>query len=140
MGPETEMAMDKQTTAMAFAELRGRRRWSEEEGRFVINAWEASGESVPTFAQRAGLYAQRVYWWKERLGRGDAAKSSPATSSASAFVPVTVRAEAAAPPGMLGAAVTVVVSPELRIEVADLDATSAAWVATLVQSLREVRP
>jgi len=132
--------MDKQTTARALAELRGSRRWSEEEGRFVVEAWEASGESVPSFAQRAGLIPQRVYWWKERLRRADAAKSSRATPSASAFVPVTVRAEAAAPLGMLGAAVTVVVSPALRIEVAELDATSAAWVATLVQSLGEMRP
>ena len=132
--------MDKQTTARALAELRGPRRWSEEEGRFVVEAWEASGESVPSFAQRAGLIPQRVYWWKERLRRVDAAKSSPAKHSASAFVPVTVRAEAAAPLGLLGAVVTVVVRPALRIEVTELDATSAAWVATLVQSLGEMRP
>jgi hypothetical protein len=136
-----EMTMDKRTAVRALSELRGPRRWSEEEGRFVVDAWKASGESVPTFAQRAGLFPQRVYWWKERLGRGgDAAKSAPTTALTSTFVPVTVRAETAAPLGMLGAAVTVVVSPELRIEVAELDATSAAWVATLVQSLREVRP
>jgi succinate-acetate transporter protein len=53
---------------------------------------------------------------------------------------LTVRAEEAAPLGLSGAAVTVVVSSELRIEVAELDATSAAWVAALVKSLGEVGP
>jgi hypothetical protein len=134
--------MDKQTAAKALSELRGRRRWSEEEGRFVIDAWEASGDSVPTFARRAGLFPQRVYWWKERLGRGgDASKDALATPSTMAFVPMTVHADVTAPPlGELGAAVAVVLSPELRIEVAELDMTSAVWVATLVKSLREMRP
>jgi len=64
-------------------------------------------------------------------------KRDDALASTSTFVPVTVRTEAPPPLGM-GAAVTVVVSAELRIEVAELDATSAAWVATLVKSLQEV--
>jgi hypothetical protein len=136
-----EMMMVKETAAKTLSALRGPRRWSDEEGRFVIEAWEASGDSVPAFARGAGLTPQRVYWWKERLGRGgDAAKDALATSPTAAFVPVTVRPEAATPLGMLGAAVTVVMASELRIEVAELDATSAAWVAALVKSLREVRP
>lgn len=130
--------MDKQKAARELAELRGPRRWSEEEGRLVIEAWEASGESVPVFARRVGLFPQRVYWWKERLGRTDAASATTSTALTSTFVPMTVRGEGAAPLGAARAAVTVVVSPEVRIEVTELDATSAAWVATLVRSLREV--
>ncbi len=127
--------------AKRLSELRGSRKWSEEEGRFVVEAWEASGESVPTFARGAGLFPQRVYWWKERLGRGgDTARPALGAASTTTFVPLTVRAEEAAPLGLPGAAVTVVVSSELRIEVAELDATSAAWVATLVKSLGEVGP
>ncbi len=66
-----------------------------------------------------------------------AAKARPAlvAASTSTFMPLTVRAEEAAPLGVPGAAVTVVVSSEVRIEVAELDATSAAWVVTLVKSL-----
>jgi hypothetical protein len=127
--------------ATRLSELRGPRKWSEEEGRFVVEAWEASGESVPAFARGAGLFPQRVYWWKERLGRGvDTTRPALVTASTSSFVPLTVRAEGAAPLGMPGAAVTVVVNSDLRIEVADLDATSAAWVAKLVKSLGEVGP
>ena len=132
--------MDKQTAAEALTALRGPQQWSEEQGRFVVEAWEASGDTVPTFARRTGLTPQRVYRWKERLGQGgEAATRALAVPLASAFVPVTVRAEAAVPRGRVGAAVTVVVSSALRIEVAELDATSAAWVASLVQSLQEGR-
>jgi hypothetical protein len=132
--------MGKQKAARELSELRGPRRWSEEEGRLVIEAWEASGESVPVFARRVRLFPQRVYWWKERLGRADAASTTTSTVLTSTFVPMMVRDEAAAPLGAASAAVTVVVSPEVRIEVTELDATSAAWVATLVRSLREVSP
>ena len=132
------MKMDKQTAARALSELRGPRRWSEEEGRLVVEAWQTSGDSVPTFARRAGLAPQRVYWWKERLGRSEDASKPASATTTSTFVPLTVRAEGAVPLCMLGTPVTVV-CPELRIEVATLDATSAAWVATLVKSLREAR-
>jgi hypothetical protein len=52
-----------------------------------------------------------------------------------AFLPVTVRATPTPP---LGVAVTVCTREGLRVEVKELDATSAAWVATLVRSLAEM--
>lgn len=132
------MKMDEQAVAKALSGLRGRRPWSEREGRFVVDTWKASGESVPTFARRIGFVPQRVYWWMSRLGRGGAGRHALAVSPpASAFVPVTVRSEAAT---TTSTAVTVVASDGLRIEVAELDGTSAAWVAMLVKTLREVRP
>lgn len=129
--------MGKQAVVRTLSELRGPQRWSEEEGRLVIEAWEASGASVPIFAQRVGLLPQRVYWWKERLRRSTAAKSVTATVSPPTFIPMSVRTEAGPP---RGAGLTVVLSPEVRIDIAELDATSAAWVATLVRSLQEARP
>lgn len=127
--------MSKRAMTIALSELRGRRPWSEEQGRWVVEAWEASGDTVPTFARRAGLVPQRVYWWKERLGRGRMGEG--ALAAAPAFVPVAVRSESTV---RASAAITVTASDGLRIEVAELDATSAAWVATLVKTLREVRP
>ena len=56
-----------------------------------------------------------------------------------AFVPVTVRPAAQAATALRGPAITVMASDGLRIEVAEMDATSAAWVAALVKTLREVR-
>ena len=101
----------------------------------MVEAWEASGASVPTFAQRSGLVAQRVYWWKARLRRTRAVELSSATRSQPPFIPLTLRGEVGA---ARSAVVTVVLSPEVRVEMAELDAMSAAWVATLVKSLREV--
>jgi hypothetical protein len=156
--------MEEQKVTERFAELRALRKWNEEQGRFVVEAWEASGEPMKTFAHRVGIWPQRVQWWKERLLRTDAAGSAPAATPTSTFVPVIVRglgddAEALLEPmgavltaaapvtvttaatAVTGAApLTVVVSPGIRIEVTDLDVTSVAWVAALVRSLREVSP
>jgi hypothetical protein len=128
--------MGRAMTERWLAELRGSRSWTEAEGRQVITAWEASGESMAAFARSAGLVPQRVYWWRGRLGAGSAKAVAPASRevSLSAFVPVTVRAP---PVPSLGAAVTVCMREGLRIEVTELDATSAAWVAALVRSLSE---
>jgi hypothetical protein len=154
--------MEEQTVGreFSFAELRALRKWNEKQGRFVVEAWEASGEPMPTFAARVGIWPQRVHWWRERLRATDAMASAsvtmPTTATAT-FVPMTLRDNvetaleslgsmlAAAPvkvatPGAEPAAVTVVVSPGVRIEVNQLNAASATWVAALVNSLREVSP
>jgi transposase-like protein len=119
-----------------LVELRGSRPWTEAEGRRVIEAWEASGESVAAFARRVGLVPQRMYWWRERLGAGPVKARAQEVREVSvpAFLPVTVRAT---PTPTLGAAVTVCTREGIRVEVTELDATSAAWVATLVRSLEE---
>jgi hypothetical protein len=101
----------------------------------VVEAWRASGQSVPTFARRAGLTSQRVYWWKERLRGAGLATSVAGVPFPPTFVPMTLRTEAAT---TLSTGVTVVLSADVRIEIGELDATSAACVVTLVKSLREV--
>lgn len=123
--------MDSKSETKRLGALRGRRPWTEQEGRIVVETWEESGDTVPSFAKRAGLTPQRVYFWVKRLGRGEVRRDVLAVP-APAFVPVSVRGASAA--------ATVVASGGVRIEVADLDATSAAWVATLVKALEEVRP
>jgi len=141
--------MEEQDVAKKLKELCGLRKWTEEQARFVLEACRASGEPPTTFARRWGFYSQRMYWWKERFRRTDAEASDPgamAATSTSTFLPMTVRDEHDVSLETLGAAftavapVTVVVSPDVRIEVTELDAASAAWVAALVKSLREVSP
>jgi hypothetical protein len=145
------MAEQKVAREFSLAELRGLRRWSEEQGRFVVEAWEASGETMNTFAVRLGIWPQRVQWWRERLRHAEAAGSGPASALTSTFVPMTVRDEDTAPlepPGAVSTtvvpapavAIRVVVSHDVRVEIAELNPTSAAWVAALVRSLREVSP
>ena len=112
-----------------FEGLRGRRPWSEEQAREVLDAWRASGESVPVFAARAGLGAQRIYWWRERLGEATAAISPPTQ-----LVPVAVRLPVDEP--LRAAAAIEVLDQHLRIEVGSLDGTSSRWIVDLVRSLR----
>jgi hypothetical protein len=127
--------MDRRTTERWLSELRGPRAWTEFEARRVIEAWQESGESVAAFARDSGLAAQRVYWWRGRLGAvpaGTVAHEEQVTLMPT-FVPVTLRATSSS----TAAAVTVCTRDGLRVEVAELDGTSAAWVATLVRSLGE---
>jgi len=124
--------MAKEMCGPSLMSLRGSRRWTEEEGRRVVEAWQASGESVLSFARRSGLLPQRVYWWVRRLRRS-AGQDAPAPESAPlTFVPVALRALSASTPS----GVTVVLGPDSRIEVGELDAQSASWVATVLRSLR----
>jgi hypothetical protein len=42
--------------------------WSEDDGRLVVTAWGASGESAKQFGDKHGLSARRLLWWSRRLG------------------------------------------------------------------------
>jgi transposase-like protein len=54
-----------------------RRRWTAADARNALAALALSGLSVPAFAARAGLDAQRLYVWRRRLA-GEASSTSPA--------------------------------------------------------------
>jgi transposase-like protein len=129
--------MSKRTVDVDLSELRGARAWTEEEGRRVVEAWKASQETVHAFARRTGLVADRVYRWRRRLG-AEATGEGPGGRGATAFLPVIVR-ERSSVGASSGAAVTLCTREGLRVEVAALDAGSAAWVATLMRALGEVR-
>ena len=134
--------MAKQTMESWLAGLRGSRPWTTNEGRRVIEAWETSGLTVAAFARKTELKAKRVYWWREQLGANAAEASAIEVRreppAAPAFVPVVVRAAPAMQPPGVGVPVTVCTRGGLRVEVATLDAASAAWVTSLVRSLGEV--
>jgi hypothetical protein len=129
--------MHRDTKDGWIARLRRRRPWTPAEARRVLDAWRASGESATGFARRHGLVPQRLCWWRDRLAAATLPKEEAIVQSQDetpAFVPVEVRA--AEPIADLA---VVVVGADLRVEVRGLDATSAAWVAALVRSLRERR-
>jgi hypothetical protein len=46
----------------------GWQQWTADEGRQVVEAWRASGLPLATFARQRGLCAERVRWWRQRLG------------------------------------------------------------------------
>ncbi len=57
--------MGKRTTGER--EVRQWRRWTEERAREALGELEASGESAVSFAERKGVSAQRIAYWKRRL-------------------------------------------------------------------------
>ena len=48
----------------------GKRRWSEEEGRLVVSAYQASGKTLSSFAREYGLQPSRMWRWSARV-RGE---------------------------------------------------------------------
>ncbi len=122
--------MSKRANGIEWSELRGSRPWTAEEGRRVVEAWEESGESVAVFARKAGLVRQRVSSWIGRA-RGERPEVGQA------LVPVTVVGGGV--PARGWGAGAVVTAEGLCIEVGELDASSAEWVATIVRKLREAR-
>lgn len=80
--------MSKTTlTKQELSGLRGKR-WTPAEARTVLAAQEASGETVAGFARRHGLLAQRLSWWRSRLGEW----REESTAAAQMLVPAVVRA------------------------------------------------
>lgn len=118
--------MDKHNGRQSSTADRRSPAWTEGEARTVLDEWATSGLRIGEFARRRGLKEKRLYWWRQRLserrGEGEAAVVP-------SFIPLTVRGES------VGAvAATVEIGP-LRVEVGQLDAASASWVATLVREL-----
>jgi transposase-like protein len=108
-------------------------RWTEEEARDAIAAWSSSGMTVCAYAQQLGITAQKLYWWRQKIAARSPASSRPRASATAPppFVPVQVRASLAAG---LGDAPIVITLGQLRVEVREVDAATAAWVGTLLSS------
>lgn len=108
-------------------------RWTEQDARRALEAWEKSGETVAAFARRMGVVPQRFFWWRKRLTQATSGKPSVT------FVPVTVRPAADATSTPKIAPVVLTLGDRVRVDVLEMDAATAAWVATLVLNLGEVR-
>ena len=115
-------------------QARGRRRWNERTARQVLEAWEASGESLREFARRMKLGQQRLSWWSKRLGGRQAGVLSQAGPELPGFVPVVVRPKRAVE--ALEQAAAVLRVEGARIELRELTSASAAWAATLLETLQ----
>jgi transposase-like protein len=114
--------------------------WTESDAREVLAEWSRSSETVVDFARREGIAPTRLYRWKHIL------KSRGERAAGSSLVPVTVReapvVRAAGPRfaerGDDSVAVVIDVSNgELRVAVAETNAVSPEWVATLLKLVRE---
>ena len=105
-----------------------RRAWTADEARAALELWDDSGQSGAAFARTLGVIPQRLFWWRRRLGAHglDAAAATPRKS---ALVPVTVRG---AVPVTISAPIVVTTPTGVRIEVGEVDSTTAAWVVAVL--------
>jgi hypothetical protein len=128
--------MERRDEENRWAELRAQQRWTEEEARWAVAAWAASGETLVSFGEAHGVHPERLRRWRERLGVTQTEKSTAGREAAPAvaLVPVAVRPPTL--PMMVGneGAVVVVVGGA-RIVINDGAATSPDWVARLVAQL-----
>jgi hypothetical protein len=90
----------------------------------VIAAWKRSGRGGNEYARSIGVVPQRLFWWRRRLAEQGA--SGPAT-----LIPVTIRSAA-----MATAPIVITTTAGARIEVNEIDATTAGWVAAVLNGER----
>ena len=57
---------EKARKSLGWAAVRGARRWSREQGEWVVSEWRRSAQSVQSFAAQHGIDPQRVYFWSKR--------------------------------------------------------------------------
>ena len=111
----------------------GTARWTAATAKRVLDEWTASGESLGGFARRRGVQAQRLSWWRKRLGWAPTARGGASVGTIAPWVPVTVAGDAQT--GATSAAATIELGHAIRVELRSLDRASAAWVATLARAL-----
>ena len=111
---------------MSLDHITRKKRWSEAEGRQVLDEWRRSGLSPADFARRHRLAEVRLLRWRARLEE-QVASVDPVTA---AFLPVKIKESAAQDTGE-GVALVLTSGVTIRVPVG----TSPAWVARLVQAL-----
>ncbi len=90
----------------------------------MLAAWRESGLPLGTFARRRGMTAERLRWWRKRLGdRGE-------TSEVPRLVPAVVTG--LAPASSAAVVVTLRAPGDVVVEIADAGAVPAAWLSALV--------
>ncbi len=96
--------------------------WTHDQAREVLETWEKSGQSAAAFARSIGVVPQRLFWWRQRLGRPGPTGPSPG------FVPIVVRTAEQ----VSAAPLVVTTTSGARIEVHDVDSSTAAWVVAVL--------
>jgi hypothetical protein len=91
----------------------------------MLASWRRGGLSLAAFARLEGLSAERLRWWRKRLGTAEDKGTSLA------FIPAVV-SEKTSP-------VLVRLPRGVEVEAADVTAVPAQWVAEVVRALETER-
>jgi len=107
---------------------RGWRQWTPKQAREALAGWRASGETLEGYARQLGTTAQRLRWWRRRLGEW----AGPAGEAAEALqlVPVTAPAAASMTETVSVASAVVHLPGGVVVEL-DTRAVAPGWVAQL---------
>lgn len=105
----------------------GWRRWSAEEAREALDAWQASGKSLGEYERAHGISAERLRRWGHRLGRSTLA----AQDSEVRLVPAVVR------PSATFAPIAVRMPGGVVLELADVSAAPSDWIVSVAAGLAE---
>jgi transposase-like protein len=100
-----------------------RGRWNETTAGRVLGAWRGSAMSMSSFARTHGVNAQRLSWWRKRLG--DKTNVVAPTVAPLAFIPAAVSGSARVALRLPGG---------VELE-GDAAAIPAEWVAALARAL-----
>jgi len=98
-----------------------RRHWSAAQAGGTLKAWRRSGLSLAAFARRQGVNAERLRWWRKRLGTAEG--KGPAL----AFIPAVLSGKRSP--------VVVRLPRGGEVEAADVTAVPARWLAEVVRAL-----
>ncbi|HPG76889.1 MAG TPA: transposase [Rhodoglobus sp.] len=114
---------------MSLNPITRKQKWSETEGRQVVDEWRRSGLSPADFARQHGLAEVRLLRWRARIEEqvAQVAQVDPVTA---AFLPVKIKESAEQDMGE-GVALVLKSGVVIRVPVG----TSPTWVARLVQAL-----
>jgi hypothetical protein len=105
------------------------RRWTERDAREVLLAQRRSGQSIVAFARETGLSAERLYWWRRRLGAAEQQErpTEPELTDIE-FAPVMLTNSSRA--------TLVVRAGDVELEFAAPETADPKWIAALVAELR----
>ncbi len=107
--------------ALLNYELRAKR-WNAKIARKALDEFAASGMSMAAFARARGLNFQRLFWWRNRLGRRGATK-------AVTFIPAAISR---------GSVISVRLPSGVVVEAEDAAALPVAWLSELARSMTSV--
>jgi len=112
--------------------VRHRRRWSADEKRALLDAWQASGLSVWEFSRQKGLQKTCLWRWIRERGLNKSTTGSRPKTSVT-FAPVHVRSVTDKSPSSTDRVVAEVMVRDVRLRV--IDGADAVQIARLVKAL-----